>query len=312
MQNPRVAILDIGTNSVHLFVTNQDAHGDLEYVYTKKFPLRLGEDLAKGPEISKTSTNLLCKAVAECINLAKTHRAPLKCFATYSLRTANNASDVIDQVRKKTGISIQVLSGLEEAKAIFIGQQAHFDLDSRPWMMMDIGGGSTEVIFGQGNRAKKGPLYHSLNLGAVTASMKYGFLNNKHRGVQVLAAKIQKVCRKTNLPEKSAPVCCYGSSGTIKAIGKLHRHLFKQTEALHGHTISLNQLWELQNVLMNWNTPGEIAENTGLSVRRSEVIWAGMTILLGVMHFSRCEKLVISKASIRDGLAIKEITDKAV
>ena len=273
-------------------------------MFTKKYPIRLGEDLSIANEIRKSSINKLSDAVAECVGYAGDHGASLHAFATYSLRNANNSERVIAKIKQNTGIEIKILSGQEEAKAIFIGQQSHFDLRAASWMMVDIGGGSTEVIFGSGKGVKESPMYNSLDLGAVTMSLKYDFLLNRHRGVQLLASRIQKVCKKASLPEKTSPEQCYGSSGTIKAIGKLHRHLFKETDSLHGHTLSLKQLWELQNVLMNWNRPEEIAQRTGLSVRRSEVIWAGITILLGIMHYARCDKLVISKASVRDGLAL--------
>jgi|GEM_PF-5693573 len=310
MSSPKVAILDIGTNSVHLFITNLDpVTGGLVYVFTKKFPIRLGIDLADSQEIKKLSVQNLCEAIDECKEHANRYGADLKAFATYSLRTAKNAQAVLDRVREKTGREIVVLSGLAEAKAIFIGQQSHFQLLDDPWMMIDIGGGSTEVILGQGNGVESKPQYHSLNLGAVTTSFRYGFLSNRHRGVQLLASKIQKTCRKDQIPEKTSPRLCYGSSGTIKAIGKLHRRLFTETDSLHGHEISLKQLWELQNVLMSWDHPRDIERNSGLSLRRSEVIWAGMTILLGIMHYVRCDKLVISKASVRDGLALKELTN---
>ena len=269
---------------------------------------KLTTDLADNLEISKESVKLLCAAIQECSTHSKTYSAPLKAFATYSLRTAINAPSIIEAVKEKTGIDIEVLSGPSEAKDIFIGQQSHFTLSPNNWMMMDIGGGSTEVIFGSGNGVESQPEYHSLNIGAVTTSLHYNFLQNRHRGVQLLATKIQKVCKKAKLPEKSEPTLCYGSSGTIKAIGKLHRRLFKETESLHGHEISLKQLWELQNVLMSWDHPEKISKNTGLSLRRSEVIWAGMTILLGIMHYTRCQKLIISKASVRDGLALDQLS----
>ena len=304
MSAQKVGILDIGTNSVHLFIAGQDSQGNLEHVFTKKYPIRLGEDIAKDNRIRKPTIKRLSAAVDECLSYTDEHDASLHAFATYSLRTADNSQAVIETIERDTGMQIKVLSGLEEAKAIFIGQQSHFDLRSANWMMVDIGGGSTEVIFGSGKGVKETPRYNSLDLGAVTMSLKYDFLQNRHRGVQLLASRIQKVCKKADLPEKTSPQTCFGSSGTIKAIGKLHRHLFKETDSLHGHTLSLRQLWELQNVLMSWNRPEEIAQNTGLSVRRSEVIWAGITILLGIMHYARCNELVISKASVRDGLAL--------
>lgn len=144
---PRIAILDLGTNTFNLLIAEKDKHGNPVFIYTKELPVEIGKGGIHKKEITAEATQRAIKAL-------HTHRLKMEefnideyyAFATSAVRDAENGKEFTRKMRIETGIEIKILSGEEEAGWIYEGVKQASILDKERSLIMDIGGGSTEFI----------------------------------------------------------------------------------------------------------------------------------------------------------------------
>ncbi|MCK5086967.1 MAG: hypothetical protein KAQ90_05570, partial [Melioribacteraceae bacterium] len=167
----KIAAIDIGTNSFHLIVVRLSGSGNFEIIDREKEVIRLGEgnvgDIKEiKPEPAKRAINTLNRFKG----IADSHDAKIRAVATSAVREAFNRDDFLNEVYEKTGIEIEVVSGLEEARLIYLGMLKAVPVFEKKSFCLDIGGGSTEFILG-----KKGKIIYanSLKLGAVRLSQQF-------------------------------------------------------------------------------------------------------------------------------------------
>ena len=141
----RIAVIDLGTNTFHLFIV--EIEGDaLRTLYKEKIAVKIGKGgISKG--------KIAADAWKRAIHTLRIFRTVIDLFevkvvATSAIRSAKNGAELISDIKEKTNIDIQVISGTEEAELIFEGVKAAMDLPDSPQLVMDIGGGSVEFIIG--------------------------------------------------------------------------------------------------------------------------------------------------------------------
>jgi exopolyphosphatase/guanosine-5'-triphosphate,3'-diphosphate pyrophosphatase len=142
-----VAALDIGTNSFHLVVA-RPVPGGFEVVTREKDVVRLGHGGGDMKELSDDAMERGLRTLTRMAGIASSHDAEIRAVATSAVREAKNRSDFIKRVRKETGVEIEVISGVEEARLIHLGVLNAIGIHDRPMFACDIGGGSTEVVVG--------------------------------------------------------------------------------------------------------------------------------------------------------------------
>lgn len=144
----RIAIIDLGTNTFHLFIVEID-NGKIKTLYKEKIAVKIGKNgISKG----RISADAVKRAIYT-LNIFKTitqqfHVHEITGVATSAIRSAKNGQQLIDQIKEKTGIEIEIISGEREAELIFKGAKAAFTMNDTPQLVMDIGGGSVEFIIG--------------------------------------------------------------------------------------------------------------------------------------------------------------------
>jgi exopolyphosphatase / guanosine-5'-triphosphate,3'-diphosphate pyrophosphatase len=144
---PRIAILDLGTNTFNLLIAEKGEHGKPVFIYSKELPVEIGKGGIHKKEITSDATQRAIKAL-------HTHRLKMDefaideyyAFATSAVRDAQNGKEFTRKMRIETGIEIKVLSGEEEAGWIYEGVKYASVLGKGSSLIMDIGGGSTEFI----------------------------------------------------------------------------------------------------------------------------------------------------------------------
>src|SRR2546427_4520162 len=167
----KLALLDIGSNSIHMVMTEIQPDFSYKILDRCKDVPRLGEEtfqtgqfspdaIAKGIEVVRTFTTL-------ARNRGFTR---IEAVATSAVREAANGGDLIEAIERETGIRVRVVTGLEEARLIYLGVRHSMDFGDRNVLIVDVGGGSVELIVG--NRTK--PLHTAgLQLGAVPRNALY-------------------------------------------------------------------------------------------------------------------------------------------
>ena len=164
-----VAALDIGTNSFHLVVA-KPVPGGFEVVTREKEVVRLGHGGGDMKQLSEEAMERGVKCLVRLSKIADSHDAEVRAVATSAVREAKNRSDFIKQVRKSTGIEIEVVSGVEEARLIHLGVLNAIGIHDRSMFMCDIGGGSTEVVVGLDDEVL---FARSFKLGAVRLTDRF-------------------------------------------------------------------------------------------------------------------------------------------
>src|SRR5204863_3202830 len=147
----RIAALDLGSNSFHLLVADVHPDGSFEAVTREKEMLRLGDDVARDGRISPAAADRAVASVRRLRQLADASGAQeVIAKATSAIRTADNGSELVDRIEAETGVEVEVISGLEEARLIFAAVRASLVLEPAPALCVDIGRGSVEVMIGDG------------------------------------------------------------------------------------------------------------------------------------------------------------------
>src|SRR3954468_22573669 len=145
----RVGVLDIGSNTGHLLVV--DAHGGAAPLpaYSFKQPLRLAEHLDEAGNVSQSGVTALTGFTAEALQVAEDKGCEdILGFATSAVRDAGNSDAVLEHVRERTGVVIDVLSGEDEARLTFLAVRRWFGWSAGRLTVFDIGGGSLEIAGG--------------------------------------------------------------------------------------------------------------------------------------------------------------------
>jgi Exopolyphosphatase len=166
----RLAAIDIGTNSFHLVVVEWNEEGKVRVLDRAKEYVRLGSGGKDMKLLTQAAMDRGLRVLHTFNDIAKVNQAPVRAIATSAVREALNQKEFIDRVRKETGIHIEVVSGLEEARLIYLGVLNAVPVFNKKILLMDIGGGSVEYLIGY-----RGEMLYaaSLKLGAIRLTNRF-------------------------------------------------------------------------------------------------------------------------------------------
>ncbi len=305
-----IAAIDVGTNSIHMVVVKvMPALPSFSIIAKEKTTVRLGDrDLETG-NLTKEAMDRAMGVLRRCQEIAFSLKSEeIVAVATSAVREAPNGREFLQQVEDDLGLTIHLISGPEEARRIYLGVLSGMEFNHQPHAIIDIGGGSTELILGDGQDPR---CLTSTKVGAVrlTAELvksdpistpEFNYLQAYVRGmlersVEELRAQI----RPGELPRM------VGTSGTIEALATLHARekLGTVPDPLHGYQMSLRDLKEIVNRLRRLNYT-ERAAIPGMNDRRAEIILAGAVILQEAMTLLGLESVTICERSLREGVVV--------
>ncbi len=204
------AVIDIGTNSVLMLITKQGKDGHLNAITDQAKTARLGEGLAATGNLSEAA---MARTLAILQDYAKAIQSEgvsdVTCFGTAALRRAENSQTFIQQVQQQLGWTVQVLSGKEEARYAFAGAMSAAEADSA--VVIDIGGGSTEVVYGD----REGVICDSsFPIGAVTLKDQLSLDSQISEGERDRALAHLQELFKALYPANSAAILFTGGTAT--------------------------------------------------------------------------------------------------
>ncbi len=289
------AAVDLGSNSFHMIVANL-VDGQLQVIDRMKEMVRLASGLNNKQELTEES---MLRAL-ECLQrfgqrIREIPQVNVRAVGTNTLRQARNGNVFLSQAHDALGHPIEIIAGREEARLIYSGV-AHslYDEDSKR-LVVDIGGGSTEVIIGQGFDAY---CTESLYMGCVNVGQQFfedGKIKSKKMRKAVLFA-MQELESIVTVYKKMGWDRALGSSGTVISIRDV---VHAQGWCESG--ITLSALTKLLEALLAIGDSALI-NFPGLSERRKPVFASGVAILYGVFEALNLEKMEVSEGALREGL----------
>jgi len=291
-----LAAIDLGSNSFHMIIARlQDDHFQVMDRLREMVQLRAGID-----EHGNISDEAQQRAI-ECLErfgerIRSLPKNSVRIVGTNTLRVAENSREFLKKARKALGHSIDIITGEEEARLIYLGVSHALAFDQQRRMVMDIGGGSTEYIIGEGF---KGIRRESLGMGCVSYSKAYfidGKLTQQNMNVAILAAAMQ--LREIQRPYRHLGwVEAVGASGSIRCVAKIVNENGWADEGVITHE-SLDKLIEAI-------VEAEYLDNlklAGLSKERTSVIAGGVAVLKASFERLNIDRMIVSDGALREGL----------
>ena len=305
----KVAAIDVGTNSTHLLVASVDVGlGTFSIELAEKSTTRLGE---KDPDTGELTPEAMDRGLASLRRfqeLAISHQVEqIVIAATSAVREAPNGRDFLQTVQDQLGLDVDLVSGPEEARLIYLGVLSGMPFGDRPHLVLDIGGGSTELILADGRDARA---LTSTRVGAVRLQRDFvkddpipphrrSFLQAFIQGS--LEPAVDKVHRRIKPGETPVLVA---TSGTAMAIGALAATEDDRPPLkLHGYRVSKQRLDRVVERLVVM-TPEQRRDLAPINDRRAEIIVPGALILQTTMQMLGVGELVLSERALREGLIV--------
>jgi exopolyphosphatase/guanosine-5'-triphosphate,3'-diphosphate pyrophosphatase len=305
-----LAAIDVGTNSIHMAVVRiQPELPAFTIISREKDTVRLGDRCPKTGELTLIAMERAIAALHRCQNIAHSLNAvQIIAVATSAVREAPNGLSFLQRVQTELGLRVDLISGQEEARRIYLGVLSAMEFGQSPHVIIDIGGGSTELILGDGHDPQT---LSSTKVGAVRltselvttdpiSTPEFQYLQAYIRGM--LEQSTDELLSHLQPGEKPRLV---GTSGTIETLAMLHaRDKFGVSPSpLNGYQFSLKDLKELVGRLRRM-TNAERAAISGLSDRRSEIILAGALILQEAMTLLGLPSLTVCERALREGVIV--------
>jgi exopolyphosphatase / guanosine-5'-triphosphate,3'-diphosphate pyrophosphatase len=302
MKTQTIAAIDIGSNSLKLAVIQAAASDSFTVILQERERVRLGHETLKTHRLSAEAINLSADAIAKFRSIAESRNADsIIAVATASVREAGNAAEFVGEIKNRTGVTIEILSSLEEARLIGIAAAQNFNLQKGSLMNIDIGGGSTELSLMKDGEPHK---LFSMKLGAVGLTERFIVSNPpKKREIENLRAEIASALEHPLRKIKGETwQISTGTSGTILNLAGLLN--FQNGENINQKpVIQLKKLAALNEMLARI-TLEERVKLPVISAQRAEVIVAGGQILENVMRALKIETLQPCSFALREGVII--------
>ena len=298
-----VAAIDLGTNSTRLLV--HDGQQTVERLMTIT---RLGQDVDRTGRLADEAIErvLSClrdyRAVMDRLGVTKVRAA-----ATSAARDAANRDDFFDAVESVIGARPELLSGLDEGRLSFNGATADLDPADGPFLVFDIGGGSTEFAYG----TDEAEAAMSLDIGCVRLTEKY-IESDPPAPEELLAClsitetHLDDIARE--IPQVAHARTYVGLAGTVSAAAAVELGLAEyDREQIHHFRLTKDAAEDVYRTLVTEARDDRI-HNPGLEEARADVIVGGMCILVRIMRYFDIEELIVSESDILDGLAASLLT----
>jgi exopolyphosphatase / guanosine-5'-triphosphate,3'-diphosphate pyrophosphatase len=312
----RLAAIDLGTNSFHLVIADTKPDGSFTVVESEKEMVRLGESgndmKLLSPEAVDRGINALRRFRAI---IASRNAATVKAVATSALREAENRDQFIRRARAEAGIEVEIISGFEEGRLIYLGALQAIAAFNRRAFVLDIGGGSAEYLVGLKGDVK---YVNSLKLGAIRLTRKFK-LSEKPTTKQVIDCR-KFIAGELAIPSRSIRQigydCAIGSSGTIQAIASMisadRNGGIAPTERLNNFSFDYHEVQSIVGKLLSSSGVEQRKRIPGLDDKRADIILGGALVLQESMRLLDISKMTVSSFALREGVIYDEVQRQLV
>ncbi len=300
----RFAAIDVGSNSVRCLIAERDDDGHLTVIDDLKDQPRLARGLSASGMLAQASMDRATEAIGRMLQAADRRGvARVALVATSAVRDAANGAEFAERIKRELGVPLEVIDGETEARLAFLSVREHFAVGRGRQVVMDIGGGSLELVLAASGLVDRAV---SLPFGAVRLTEQY--LSDPSRteaGLRRLRAAVRQRLRSQVPAREWSGARVFGSGGTFTNVARIHaaRGKGRVPPAVHGTAVSLG---EIQRVL-EWLSGMSVEERRkvpGLNAERADIIPAGLAVAAEVLaHFAALE-LTVSAFGLREGLLL--------
>lgn len=302
-QPPVVAAIDVGTNSIHMVIARGAGTG-FEVLAREKNVVRLGSGGGEMSRLEEPAIERGVSALRHMRLIADIHGAAVRAVATSAVREATNARDFLDRARVEAGIDVEVITGVEEARLIHLGAMQALPRRDDTVVLVDIGGGSTEVVV-----SRRGHILfaQSLQMGAVRFTNrflpderveKHQERSLRHHAASTIAAIAHDIRR---IGFETMVI----SSGTAESVTRMAAAMRNEVPvSLNGCRLGRDELEQVVDALLECGSREERAALPGVDGKRSEIIVAGAMILREVVRSLGAHEMVFSEYALREGVLL--------
>jgi exopolyphosphatase / guanosine-5'-triphosphate,3'-diphosphate pyrophosphatase len=303
MNKKRLAAIDIGTNSIRCIVVEVDHQGRYTVLDDEKATVRLGENLASSGAISPAAFARAVDAMSRIRKLIDGLKvSEVEAVATSAMRSATNGGELVEVLTRELGREIRIISGEEEAELVAKSVRHNFDMSGKRYMIIDIGGGSVEIMSAVANHVESS---FSLDLGAVRMTDRF-LTSDPVRTTDI--SKLKRFVRselKTVFAEERPAVQTFiCSGGTITALASMVMSMRRQTYSTsHGVEVLRSEVVHLLAMLVRKDIKS-LRNVPGLNPDRADIIVAGLVVIDELMKYFGANMMLVNERGIREGLII--------
>ena len=299
----RVATIDCGTASIRLLIADV-VNGNLHEVFREMEIVKLGEGVDKNKAFDLAAIDRTLKALDKyAIEIAKRGVQKVRFCATSATRDATNRDIFIKGVSERLGIEPEVIPGVEEASLSFLGATFALSRNLEPYLVVDIGGGSTEFVYGTENV----DFAKSVNIGCVRMTERH-FANNPAKNSEIESARIDiqdaisSAAKEVPITKANSLIAVAGTATTVAAaaldLPTYDRH------SIHLARISAAKVHEVSEMFLKMTREERLALGY-MHPGRVDVIGAGSLVLSEIMKATGAKEFIASESDILDGMAYK-------
>ena len=299
----KLAILDIGTNSIHLVLAEVEPDFSYKILDRYKDMTRLGDGAFKTRRLSEAAMARGLEVIRTLATLARNKGYErVEAVATSAVREARNGGEFIEEVARETGLTVRVVTGQEEARLIYLGVRHSMDLTEQPTLVVDVGGGSVELILGNHKRMVQG---QSLKLGAIRMKDLYlkqdpptkSMLQDMQKAID---AQLKSALQQFKTKQFDRLVGTSGMAGNLTEVIYLRR-TGRPVPQLNLATITLKEVAAVEHLLINASFKARLAI-PGLDPKRADTLLPATAVIRNLMERIGHDEMTMSDKAIREGL----------
>jgi len=302
----RLAVIDLGTNSFNMIISELNPRDHTFSILDKeKDYVRIGSGKSDMKRLTPGAMERGIIALKRFKGLAQRFRAPVRAVATSAIREALNQNEFIRKVKRKTGILIEVVSGFEEVRLIYLGVLKALSVFGKRVFLVDIGGGSTDFLYARDDNI----IYNNtLKIGAVRLHQRFfakGPLEREkiEKCRKYIHGTLNPVTRKIRNRRFDIAV---GTSGTVETIANMIRirRGLPPSYKLNNFTFSRNEFNEIVASILRIKDTRKRERLSGIDRERADIIVPGALILEQVIEDLGIKQLTVSEYALREGIVI--------
>ncbi len=298
----KIAAIDIGTNSIHMVIVRVEEHRLFEIIDREKEMVQLGKKSLMMGRLAEDAMERGLTALKAFRSIADSHGVDqIICTATSAVRESSNGKEFVSQIKKLTGIQVRILSGKEEARMIALAVRDVIDLKNRRALIVDIGGGSMELIVADARH-----IYFANSIKAGVIRITERFMRHDppapkdlKKLQQWLKIKLEPLSKKI---QNLSPEIAIGTSGTMLAMGALVADNRKNGKSkMQKDVMTITEVEQVNENLQSM-TMDERMKMPSLDKKRADQIVAGGMLIETVMEKCRVNEMILLDRALREGL----------
>jgi exopolyphosphatase/guanosine-5'-triphosphate,3'-diphosphate pyrophosphatase len=301
----RLAAIDVGTNSVHMVIADVNRDGNIDVVDRVKETVRLGRRAFETGSLSKEAMDLAVRTLSNFQKLIKLRRVNrVRAVATSAVRETRNSAEFVTRIRRETGIKVEIIPGAEEARLIFIAARHAMGLEGGPHLLVDIGGGSVELVMVRDGE----PMWmRSLRLGVSRLSEQF-LADDPPSARQVrdleahLADEMGDLLKSAKRDGVERAVGTSGTVNTLIAMARAARG--EELGRLGGARASAAEIAHIRRSILECDLADRI-ELPGIDAKRADLMPASAILTDYILDHSGAPELVACTWALREGLLLE-------